>query len=219
MKLTRHNGRAGKNGAYNPKHNDRQFDVANSDHIDQERAKQNVYWDCYQGYRFLTDMTQEDQITYSFEQIEQAFYSERYDDFCEAQHERNRKTGHTGRDRSTKDLWEDKKTCPEESLIQIGTMEKSVSPAVLAEIAAEFFEEFDRRFGKHIHILKNLTAASESTSTSWTGLCIWMKRHRTSMSGTSLTVKTVMVRSLRNRKKRWKLWGSKGRIRTRKRVS
>lgn len=69
------------------------------------------------------------------------------------QHERNRKTGHTGRDRSTKDLWEDKKTCPEESLIQIGTMEKSVSPAVLAEIAAEFFEEFDRRFGKHIHIL------------------------------------------------------------------
>lgn len=29
MKLTRHNGRAGKNGAYNPKHNDRRFDVAN----------------------------------------------------------------------------------------------------------------------------------------------------------------------------------------------
>ena len=31
----------------------------------------------------------------------------------------------------------DKKTCPEESLIQIGTMEKSVSPAVLAEIAPQ----------------------------------------------------------------------------------
>lgn len=26
MKLTRHNGRTGKNGVYNPKHNDRQFD-------------------------------------------------------------------------------------------------------------------------------------------------------------------------------------------------
>ena len=123
MKLTRHNGRAGKNGAYNPKHNDRQFDVANSDHIDQERAKQNVYWDCYQGYRFPTDQAQEDQITYSFEQIEQAFYSERYDDFCEAQHERNR----------------------------------------LAEIAAEFFEEFDRRFGKHIHILDWALHLDEAT--------------------------------------------------------
>ena len=32
-------------------------------------------------------------------------------------------------------------------------MEQSVSPAVLAEIAMEFFEEFERRFGNHIHIL------------------------------------------------------------------
>lgn len=27
VKLTRHNGRAGKNGVYNPKHNDRSFDI------------------------------------------------------------------------------------------------------------------------------------------------------------------------------------------------
>lgn len=33
MKLTKHNGRAGKNGVYNPKHNDRNFDVSNSEHI------------------------------------------------------------------------------------------------------------------------------------------------------------------------------------------
>lgn len=39
MKLTRHNGRTGKNGVYNPKHNDRQFDIDNSDHINLERAK------------------------------------------------------------------------------------------------------------------------------------------------------------------------------------
>ena len=153
MKLTRHNGRSGKNGVYNPKHNDRRFDIANNEHIDEDRANQNVYWDCYQGFHFPKDQEQEDRIVYSFEQIERAFYSERYDDFCEGQHERNRKTGHSNRDRTTEDLRLDKKTCPEESLIQIGTMEKSVSPAVLAEIAAEFFEEFDRRFGEHIHIL------------------------------------------------------------------
>ena len=153
MKLTRHNGRSGRHGAYNPRHNDRRFDLENSEHIDQERAKQNVYWDCYQGFHFPIDQEQEDRIVYSFEQIERAFYSEHYGDFCEAQHERNRKAGHSNRDRSTEDLWRDKKTCPEESLIQIGTMEKSVSPAVLAEIAVEFFEEFERRFGDHIHIL------------------------------------------------------------------
>ena len=163
MKLTRHNGRAGKNGAYNPRHNDRRFDIANSDHINQERAKQNVYWDCYQGYHLPTNQAEEDQITYSFEQIEKAFYSDRYDEFCEAQHERNRKTGHTKRDRTPEDLWADKRTCPEESLIQIGTIEQSVVPSVLGQIAAEFFEEFDRRFGDHIHILDWALHLDEAT--------------------------------------------------------
>ena len=153
MKLTRHNGRSGRNGAYNPKHNDRRFDIGNSEHIDQDRAKQNVYWDCYQGFHFPQDQEQEERIVFSFEQVERTFYSERYDGFCEAQHERNRQTGHSNRDRTTEDLRLDKKTCPEESLIQIGTMEQSVPPEVLAEIAAEFFGEFERRFGKHIHIL------------------------------------------------------------------
>ena len=41
LKLTRHNGRAGTHGTYNPKHNDRSFNLANSEHIDQERAKGN----------------------------------------------------------------------------------------------------------------------------------------------------------------------------------
>ena len=54
MKLTRHNGRSGKHGTYNPRHNDRRFDVENSEHIDAERARQNVYWDCYR--RFLPIM-------------------------------------------------------------------------------------------------------------------------------------------------------------------
>ena len=163
MKLTRHNGRSGKNGAYNPKHNDRRFDINNSDHIDKDRANQNVYWDCYQGYHFPKDREQEDKIVYSFEQIEKAYYSEHYDDFCEGQHERNRKTGHSDRDRTTEDLRLDKKTCPEESLIQIGTMEQSVPPDVLAQIAAEFFEEFQRRFGEYIHILDWSLHLDEST--------------------------------------------------------
>ena len=49
MKLTRHNGRSGKHGTYNPKHNDRRFDVENSEHIDAQRTRQNIYWDCFRG--------------------------------------------------------------------------------------------------------------------------------------------------------------------------
>lgn len=163
MKLTRHNGRSGKNGTYNPKHNDRRFDIGNSEHIDPERARKNVYWDCYQGFHFPTDQKQEEGIVYSFEQVERDYYFQRYHDFCEAQHERNRKTGHSHRDRTTEDLRLDKRTCPEESLIQIGTMEQSVPPELLAKIAAEFFEEFQRRFGEHIHILNWSLHLDEST--------------------------------------------------------
>ena len=163
MKLTRHNGRSGKNGTYNPKHNDRRFDIGNSEHIDEDLARQNVYWDCYQGFHFPSDREQEGKIIFSFEQVERTFYFERYYDFCEAQHERNRQTGHSKRDRTTEDLRLDKKSCPEESLIQIGTMEQSVPPDILAEIATEFFVEFDRRFGEHIHILDWSLHLDEST--------------------------------------------------------
>ena len=55
LKLTRHNGRAGTHGTYNPKHNDRSFNLANSEHIDPERAKGNIYWDCFHGFRSALD--------------------------------------------------------------------------------------------------------------------------------------------------------------------
>lgn len=74
VKLTRHNGRAGKNGVYNPKHNDRSFDIANSEHIDEERAKQNLYWDCYNGFRNFKNPEKENELSATFEDVEQLFY-------------------------------------------------------------------------------------------------------------------------------------------------
>lgn len=70
MKLTRHNGRAGKNGAYNPKHNDRSFNINNSEHIDEERAKGNIYWDCFNGYRTFYDKGNECELANTFEEAE-----------------------------------------------------------------------------------------------------------------------------------------------------
>ena len=64
-----------------------------------------------------------------------------------------RKTRHTERNRTVDDLLKNNKTCPEESIYQIGTIEESVPPGTLALIVSEFYEEFERRFGSHIHIL------------------------------------------------------------------
>lgn len=47
MRGTRHNGKSGKNGVYDPKHNDRRFNVENSDHIHQKEVWKNIYWDYF----------------------------------------------------------------------------------------------------------------------------------------------------------------------------
>lgn len=97
MRATRHNGRSGKHGVYNPKHNDRKFDIANSEHIDAEREKQNIYWDCYRGYvQNPSDETLRNwgpvEPEASFHDIEKMYYEDHYSDFIKGQNARNEKT-------------------------------------------------------------------------------------------------------------------------------
>lgn len=152
MKLTRHNGRVGKHGAYNPLHNDRNFGIKNSDHIDEERAKQNIYWDCFNGFKALTPR-EEELLAETFEDVEDIFYSARYRDYILGQCERNRKNRHPERNRTTTDLRKNTKTCPEESIFQIGTLYDHVPADKLLLIVGEFLEEMRERFGSHVHVL------------------------------------------------------------------
>ena len=146
MLIEWHNGRArqyiaGKNSVYNPKHNDRRFDIENSEHIDVDRANQNIYWDCCTGFPSVKIREYNKENDYSFEKIEQLYYFEHYADHIHTQNERNEKTRHTEHNRIVTDLLTNNKTCPEESIYQIGTIDESVSREMLAKIAREFFTE------------------------------------------------------------------------------
>lgn len=164
MKLSRHNGRSGKKGVYKVNHNDRKFDIENAEHIDTKKAKVNIYWDCYQGYYSQALLPRNDgEVPASFLEIEKLYYHEHYSDYCDGQADRNHKARHFDRDRTTEDLRKDKRTCPEESILQIGNMDESVPPEILAEIAAEYFEEFNKRFGENIHILNWSLHLDEAT--------------------------------------------------------
>lgn len=163
MKLTRHNGRSGKNGTYNPRHNDRRFNVENSEHIDAERARKISIGTAIGGFTTHDFRENPEQPDYSFEEIERMYYTEHYSDHVDAQNARNEKTRHTERNRTVGDLLKNNKTCPEETLYQIGTMEQSVPPEVLLEIVTEFQEEFDRRFGSHVHIIDWALHLDEAT--------------------------------------------------------
>jgi len=138
QRATRHNGRAGKNGVYNPKHNDRDFDVNNSDHIDAERFRQNIMWNCYHGLYKVED--EEDDETKRFERIERTYYYEHYQKHIEEQNRRNVKNGHAERNRTVDDVLKNSKTCPEETLLQIGNMQQAVTAEQLALIALDYFK-------------------------------------------------------------------------------
>ena len=161
MKATRHNGRSGKHGTYDAKHNDRRFDVENSEHIDAERTKMNVYWDCYQGYSLPND--KDERARFTFTEIEKAYYVEKYSDHVDGQNERNRKARHYDRVKTIDAILENNKTCPEETLLQLGNMDGAVSADVLAQVSAEYFEEFNRRYGSHVHILDWALHLDEAT--------------------------------------------------------
>jgi hypothetical protein len=160
MKATRHNGRSGAHGSYDVKHNDRDFDSTNADHIDEERSLQNVYWDCYQGYR---QKGSEEEKRYTFSEVEKSYYLEHYGDHVFAQNLRNEAARHKERNREIDDVLKNKKTCPEESLLQLGNIDGTVNPAVLAQVSAEYFEKFEERFGSHVHILDWALHLDETT--------------------------------------------------------
>lgn len=168
MRATRHNGRSGKHGVYNPKHNDRKFDIANSEHIDAEREKQNIYWDCYRGYvQNPSDETFRNwgavEPEASFHDIEKMYYEDHYSDFIKGQNARNEKNRHPERNRTTEDLLKNKMTCPEETIFQIGKEGEHISGEQLFHIADSFMKRFEGMFGDHVHILNFALHMDETT--------------------------------------------------------
>ena len=163
LKLARHNGRAGTHGTYNPKHNDRSFNLANSEHIDPERVKGNIYWDCFHGFRSALDPQDPDDLAATFSEVERQFYENHYTDFVEGQNGRNAKIRHTERNRSIPDLLSSRKTCPEETIYQLGTLDEHASAEDLLNIVTEFIDEFKSKFGDHVHVLDWALHLDEST--------------------------------------------------------
>ena len=187
MKGTRHNGRSGKNGVYNPLHNDRRFNPEHSEHIDNERVRQNIYWDCYQGYTTMEDKGKEN--NFSFEQIELAFYEEHYGNYVMKQNERHVKARHPDRCKEVEDVWKNKKTCPEESIYQLGTIDEHASVETLILVFDEFKKEFDERFGSNVHIIDWSLHMDEATPHIH-------ERH--------VMLQTDMEKLSRNKKQHWK---------------
>lgn len=125
MRATIHNGRTGKDGAYNTKHNDRQFDIRNAEHIDPERVKDNRYW----------NWTGNPETT--FEAAEQAFYEKHIQKHLDAQNARYKTQRHAERAKTMDEYRKSPQTCPEEVILQIGKLGDTIPADMMARIIQE----------------------------------------------------------------------------------
>lgn len=121
MRMTVHNGRAGKNGVYSPKHNDRQFDISSAEHIDPERMPGNVYWN-WTGKNI------------SFKDAEKEFYELHCREHLDAVNQRHREQRHPERVRDMDAYRTARQTCPEETLLMIGNKNEYLPPRTLRAI-------------------------------------------------------------------------------------
>ena len=155
----------------------------------------NIYWECYTGKRIATS----EENYESFDAIELRSYEDNYDAFVTNQNERNAINRYTERNRTIEDIYQNKKTCPEESIYQLGTMDASVKPETLVRVTEDFLEWFEDSYGQYVHILD------------WRYM--WMKRHHVSMSVMYLMHRTTMERLPHSRIRHWNFLGLNYRIR------
>lgn len=125
MRATIHNGRTGKDGAYNTRHNDRQFDISHAEHIDPERVKDNRYW----------NWTGNPETT--FEAAEQAFYEKHIQKHLDAQNARYKAQRHAERAKTMDEYRKSPQTCPEEVILQIGKLGDTIPADMMARIIQE----------------------------------------------------------------------------------
>lgn len=125
MRMTIHNARTSKLGAFTPRHNDRNFDISHAEHIDPERTKGNIYW----------NWTGNPQTT--FEDAEKAFYEEHCRTHLDAVNQRYLEQRHRERMRTMDEYRTARHTCPEETLLMIGNRDEHLPPKTLRAICED----------------------------------------------------------------------------------
>lgn len=141
MRATTHHGRV-KSSA----HNDRKFDIEKADNINEELTEKNKYFCCYKGM--------------SFEDAEKRFYEEHFKTALEKTNENYIKNGHRERVKSIDDLLTAKRTMPEETVLQVGSVKDgTVSGQQLASIYVEYQKQLLKWSKEHGEPFKVLNSA------------------------------------------------------------
>ena len=147
MKATFISGRVDRSG----RHNDRNFNVALSRHIDQTKTGANKYW------------TYNNEYDKTFLQTELEFYTSNFFSHINEQNNRNIAGGHSERNKTVEQYLKNKITQPEDIIVQIGNKDEHASAEELWDCVLEFQKQFDEAYGEHCKIIDMALHLDEAT--------------------------------------------------------
>lgn len=127
MRITTNNGRHTRGRVYNPKHNDRQFNVEKSTHIDPTRTSNNWEWQWLENYGKRCN----------FEDAERIFYARHISDHLQAVNDRYKAQRHSERVKTLDEYRKSPQSCPEETIVCIGNQKHHPDPS---ELLAAYLE-------------------------------------------------------------------------------
>lgn len=164
-KLTVKNGRKSKDGmAYNANHNTLEATRKQQSHIDQERTAQNIYIQF--GRDGAMHFIKGGNGGFDARRHELRRYEQLYGAGLEARNERYKATRHDERCRTIKDLYQDPKTAPMETIFQVGNSKDDMSPEQRTQTLARAWEEtaklMQQKYGEHIVFLDSALHRDEA---------------------------------------------------------
>lgn len=142
MRITTNNGRHTRGRVYSPRHNDRQFNLGKSTHIDPARTSNNWEWQWLENSGLLC----------SFEDAERIFYARHISDHLQAVNSRYEAQRHAERAKTIDEYRRAPQSCPEETIICIGNRECHPDPSELLAAYLELQHWQEKTFPQ-LHVL------------------------------------------------------------------
>lgn len=157
VRATMHNGRGRNAKGFRVKHNDRDFDTSRAEHINQAPERKNRY------FIVEADGTVNSHPEISFETHEKRMYATLFSDSLSKQTERHIKGGHSERVRTMDEYRSAIRTCPEETLLQLGTREKHADSQAFIKAVNRWCQQMQATYGAHWRLLDGALHFDEST--------------------------------------------------------
>lgn len=143
MRITTNNNRRSSGGrVYSPRHNDRDFNLEKSTHIDPARTADNWEWTWLEN----------DGVLCSFEDAERIFYARHISNHLQAVNARYEAQRHSERVRSLDEYRRAPQSCPEETIICIGNRDNHPDPGELLAAYLELQHWQEKTFPQ-LHVL------------------------------------------------------------------